>query len=904
MPARCVNDRAPDLLAPFLSQLKPKNAVMVSRFTLHICAMLAYSLPDSPIRSEEAHSWSKAYVNTNSESCLVEVARRECNKEGSHDGSASAERVNITSTSTPYLGTDLPCVDHYQQTKDRFGAYLDNLGCVCKVLLSLNIETCCVLPSHSSVRSASSRSLIPATTTTAIARPDDSSPMQPTGRCANDDGCCDTDSSGLAVAKHGHSILSPIESIGHYCTSKPSNNILSENIQWHGRIDKKGSSFSISSIGKSLKPDTKVVENSSPAMSCTNNEYCNDEGSDESLDVLPRSTDHKYCSVSGCCSTSTSDATIQHGAAKLTHQHVHKHGHHEHSHSQNHGKKQGLLSKRLFKTKRSCVDGGNCGGAISINKSGVQHSHAHVDDISPVYNSNSDVEYGLHEVEHLLIRVQGMDCTGCEKKLFKSLAGLPELSNIKTSLLLAQAEFDMAPSTSINSGTILNVIHRMTGYTCSRISNAGAELELVVHGRNIQEFLNLEWPHGVKDIVILNKTTIQVSYQPRDVGARQLLSDPFFQDTKLAPTSTSSLTATGRAQLLSTAYMTVLSAILTVPVLILTWAPLPPNPVLYGSVSLALATVVQVVIGWEFYKRTFNALIFSHMIDMDLLIVLSSTTAYVYSVISFGYLAAGKPLATGQFFETSTLLVSLIMVGRTVSALARQKAIESITIESLQNPKAILVDKETGREAEIDSRELEYGDVFKVLPDTSIVTDGVIESGESEVDESMITGESTLIVKTPGMPVVAGSVNHSGSLIVKVIRLPCENTIKSIGDLVDEAKTSKPKVQELADRVAGYFVPVILVITLLVFLVWIAVGKRVRHESSGVAAINAMTFAISVLIVSCPCAIGLAVPMVVVIAGGVAARHGLIFKTAETIDIARKVSHVIFDKTGTLTQVR
>lgn len=184
-----------------------------------------------------------------------------------------------------------------------------------------------------------------------------------------------------------------------------------------------------------------------------------------------------------------------------------------------------------------------------------------------------------------------------------------------------------------------------------------------------------------------------------------------------------------------------------------------------------------------------------------------------------------------------------------------------------------------------------------------VATDGTIVAGNSQVDESLITGESTLIEKEAGMEVVAGSTNHTGSLLVEVTRLPHENTIKTIGHLVDEAKSSKPKIQELADRVASWFVPAIIVITLVVFVVWITVGKVVLRQDTSTAAINAMTFAISVLIVSCPCAIGLAVPMVVVIAGGVAARHGLVFKTAETIDLARKISHVVFDKTGTLTQV-
>jgi Cu2+-exporting ATPase len=492
-----------------------------------------------------------------------------------------------------------------------------------------------------------------------------------------------------------------------------------------------------------------------------------------------------------------------------------------------------------------------------------------------------------------------MDCTGCERKLYRSLAALPELSNIKTSLLLAHAEFDMFSSVSIHRDNIISIMEKMTGFTCTRSIHSGAKLELIVEGSG--NFLD-SWPTGVKVISPSGKHSIQVSYNPRIVGARDLLSDPFFQQARLAPCSVSLVIASGRAHLLRTIYFTLLSAILTIPVLVLAWGPFRDHEVRYGAASLTLATVVQIVIAGPFYIKAFNSLVFARMIDMDLLIVLSSSAAYIYSVFAYAYQAIGRPLATESFFETSTLLVTLIMVGRTVSEFARQKAIESITIESLQTPNAILVDEMSQTEENIDARLLQYEDTFKVLPDMSIVTDGVVVSGESEVDESLITGEATLIAKRPGMSVVAGSVNHSGFLLVKLTRLPSENTIKEIGAMVDEAKLSKPKVQELADRVASFFVPAILAVTALVFVIWIIIGETVRHQKPSTSAINAMTFAISVLIVSCPCAIGLAVPMVIIIAGGVAARHGLIFKTAETIDIGRKVAHVVFDKTGTLTQ--
>jgi heavy metal translocating P-type ATPase len=511
------------------------------------------------------------------------------------------------------------------------------------------------------------------------------------------------------------------------------------------------------------------------------------------------------------------------------------------------------------------------------------------------------MEKGLFQVEHLVLSVRGMTCTGCEKKLYRSLDSLPAISNVKTSLVLAQAEFDLRGSGTGNTLDIIKTIERMTGFTCAKIVQSGQELDMLVGG-NVQDFDHEDLPLGVTDLIVLNKNTIRVTYHPKIVGARELLADPFFRLAKLAPSAPRPQIASGRAHVRMTFFRTISSALLTIPVLILAWAPLPAHKILYGAISLALATTVQIAIVGPFYTGALKALLFSRMIETDLLIVLSSTTAYVYSVIAYAYLVAGKPLSTGEFFETSTLLVTLIMVGRAVSAFARQRAVESISIESLQTPTALIIDPETHQEQEIDSRLLQYQDTFKVLPETSIVTDGMVITGKTEVDESMITGEAMLVVKMPGYSVVAGSINHSGTITVRLTRLPGENTIKTIGSMVHEAKSSKPRIQEIADRVAGYFVPIILVITVLVFVIWVAIGKAVRHQSAATACIVAMTYAISALIVSCPCAIGLAVPLVVVIAGSVSAKQGLIFQSAKTIEIARNVSHVIFDKTGTLTQ--
>ncbi|ERF70780.1 P-type cation-transporting ATPase [Endocarpon pusillum Z07020] len=513
---------------------------------------------------------------------------------------------------------------------------------------------------------------------------------------------------------------------------------------------------------------------------------------------------------------------------------------------------------------------------------------------------SKDIESATTIIEHVTLNVEGLTCAGCENKLFRSLDAILGVHNVQTSLVMSQAEFDL-DSAAGSVDKIIQYIAKTTGFTCHRISTHGQSLDIRVSG-DARDFINRKRPLGVESLLALNKQTVRITYNAKFVGARDLLDYLFDQPINLAPPRLHPEVESGIKQVRRAAFMTALSTMLTIPVLILAWAPLPEHEVLYGAISLILATVVQIVVAGPFYPSAIKALLFTRVIEMDLLVVLSTSAAYIFSVIAFGYQVRGRPLSTHAFFETSTLLVTLIMLGRLVSAFARHKAVESISIRSLQIGTALLVDSDGRGGQKIDARMLQYGDTFKVIPDARIPTDGIVVSGESEVDESNVTGEVIPVEKSPGSSIVAGSVNGSGTLIVRLTRLPGENTISEIAAMVDAAKFSKPKIQELADRVASFLVPVIVVLSLIAFVIWIAVGKAIQHRSTGSAAVNAMTYAISVLIVSCPCAIGLAVPMVVVIAGGVAAKHGVVFKTAETMEIARKVSHVVFDKTGTLTK--
>jgi len=540
----------------------------------------------------------------------------------------------------------------------------------------------------------------------------------------------------------------------------------------------------------------------------------------------------------------------------------------------------------------SCTD--TCCGAP-----GPQNAAERTDEILPDVRHSTDLEKGTLNYERIVLSVSGMTCTGCETKLERTLAKLSSVRNLKTSLVLARAEFDL--DTGVGSlAEVMKHLDRTTEFKCERVTNQGSNIDLIPPG-NLEEFVNQKWPHGVTGMRIIDMTTVNVEFDAKLVGARELAEGGWGSPLMLAPPRVDPTLESGSRHVRHMGYMTILSAVLTIPVLVMSWAPLPKKEIAYGSASLALATIVQFVVAGPFYPKALKALVFSRIVEMDLLIVMSTSTAYIFSLVSFGYLVAGQPLSTGEFFETSTLLVTLIMVGRYVSSLARQKAVESISVRSLQTSTAIILGTEDN-EREIDARLLQYGDVFKVMPDCRVPTDGMVISGSSEVDESMITGESRVIEKDVGSPVIAGSINGPGTLTVRLTRLPGDNTISAIAGMVDEAKLSKPKIQDIADRVASYFVPAVVALTVITFVVWIAVGVAARNQSGSEATIQAITYAITVLIVSCPCAIGLAVPMVIVIASGVAAERGVIFKSADSIEVAHKAEHVVFDKTGTLTQ--
>lgn len=463
--------------------------------------------------------------------------------------------------------------------------------------------------------------------------------------------------------------------------------------------------------------------------------------------------------------------------------------------------------------------------------------------------------------------------------------------------LQGHADFTVDPALDLD--TILVKTREATGFQITMMGGDESITVLTPDSQASAALTQIDFD-GVEDIVILNKTTVRIHYNPAILGARELFHKIGHLSVALAPPQNDQQLASGRKRFIVLLVETIASFAFAIPVLVLAWGDTHVKEDTKAIVSLVLGSLVQLLAVPVFYKPALKSLIRYGVLELDMLVVVAITAAYIYSIVAFGYLMSGRPLETGSFFETSSLLISLIMLGRLVASYARIRAVAAVSVRSLQVSTAILV--EDGADREIDARLLQFGDIFKVTPHSRIPTDGTIISGVSEVDESMVTGESLPTTKRPGESLIAGTTNGSGTLVVRLTRLPGRNTITDIAKLVEDASSSRPRVQEIADRVASWFLPTVLTIALVVFITWTIVGITVRNETGGESVATAITYAVAVLAVSCPCGIGLAVPLVLVIANGIAARGGVIVKSAECTERSRKVTDVVFDKTGTLTE--
>src|SRR5258706_1223241 len=348
--------------------------------------------------------------------------------------------------------------------------------------------------------------------------------------------------------------------------------------------------------------------------------------------------------------------------------------------------------------------------------------------------------------------------------------------------------------------------------------------------------------------------------------------------------------------------------VLTVPLLFISMSDVVPgNPFarvvsmrMLGWIQFALATPVVLWGGWPFFVRGWQSLV-NRSLNMFTLIGLGVSVAYVFSVVAKLFPEIFPPSfrdSMGEvplYFEAAAAITTLVLLGQVLELRARSRTGAAIKALLGLAPKTARRLLENGSEEDVPLNEIQVGDRLRVRPGEKVPVDGVILEGSSAVDESMVSGEPIPVEKHAGERVIGATVNGNGSFVMRAERVGSETLLAQIVQMVAEAQRSRAPIQKLADVVSGYFVPAVIAIAVITFIVWSIWGPEPRMA-------HGLVNAVAVLIIACPCALGLATPMSIMIATGRAAQSGVLFKNAEAIEIMRKVDTLVVDKTGTLTE--
>ncbi|MEM4181415.1 MAG: heavy metal translocating P-type ATPase [Nitrososphaerota archaeon] len=335
-------------------------------------------------------------------------------------------------------------------------------------------------------------------------------------------------------------------------------------------------------------------------------------------------------------------------------------------------------------------------------------------------------------------------------------------------------------------------------------------------------------------------------------------------------------------------HLTILSFALGVPTLILTWLPFSISTIPVSYLLFLLATPVQFVAGSLFYKGMIHALK-ARMTNMDTLIAIGTTAAWGYSTI-VTFMPGVFPEAL--YYEVSALIIAFILLGKFLENLMRRRASDAIRrLMDLQPPTARVL--RDGAEAEVPVEQVIVGDLVVVRPGERIPVDGVVVEGLTSVDEKMVTGESMPLAKGPGQEVIGGTINVGGMIVLKATKVGADTVLSQIIRLVEEAQAAQAPVERLANRVASVFVPIVVAVALASLAAWALLGGET---------LRGLTSFIAVLIIACPCALGLATPAAIVVGTGRGAEKGILIKGGEVLERAQRIDAVVLDKTGTITK--
>lgn len=532
------------------------------------------------------------------------------------------------------------------------------------------------------------------------------------------------------------------------------------------------------------------------------------------------------------------------------------------------------------------------------------------------------------------IRINGMTCTSCSSTVESALQAVHGVQKAQVALATEEAEVIFDPRL-IAYSQLLQAIED-TGFEAILISSGEdmSKIDLEVAGIRTERSMriieqSLEALPGVQAVEFSHEIKkLSVSYKPDMTGPRtfidviQTTGSRRFKAT-IFPEGGGGR-ETHRKEEIKQYYRSFMwSLVFTIPVFLTSMVFMYVPGIKHGLdtkvvnmlsvgeiLRWVLSTPVQFVIGWRFYSGSYKALRHGSA-NMDVLIALGTNAAYFYSVYSVLRAATSPHFKGTDFFETSSMLISFILLGKYLEVLAKGKTSDAIAklMDLAPETATLLTLDEEGNvtnEEEIDSRLIQKNDVIKIIPGTKVASDGFVIWGQSHVNESMITGEARPVAKRKGDTVIGGTLNENGVLHIRATNVGSESALSQIVRLVESAQMAKAPVQKFADRISKYFVPLVIMLSFSTWLAWFLAGKFHGYPKSWIPSSMdsfqlALQFGISVMVIACPCALGLATPTAVMVGTGVGASQGVLIKGGQALESAHKVNCIVFDKTGTLT---
>ena len=480
--------------------------------------------------------------------------------------------------------------------------------------------------------------------------------------------------------------------------------------------------------------------------------------------------------------------------------------------------------------------------------------------------------------------VEGMTCASCAARVEKALAAVPGVTSASINLATDMAR--VASSQNVALATLQAAVDK-AGYAVAQ-----REIDLNIAGMTCASCVGrvekalLKVPGVLAASVNLATESARIAVTgDADAGVLIAAIDKAgYAATLPAASRASAPAAVPNRDGMKVAFAAVLAFPLMLPML-LEWGGI--HLMLPGWLQFVLATPVQFYFGARFYKAGWKAARAGSG-NMDLLVALGTSAAYGLSV--YQWLTAGEILPH-LYFEASAVVITLVLLGKWLESRAKRQTASAIRALQVLRPESARVRRD-GIEIDLPVEQVKVGDLVVIRPGERVAVDGVVVEGASQVNESLITGESLPVDKHPGDKVTGGAINADGLLLVRTQAVGGETTLSRIIRLVEDAQAAKAPIQHLVDKVSAIFVPVVLLLALLTMLGWwFATGELE----------NAIINAVAVLVIACPCALGLATPTAIMAGTGVAARYGILIKDAEALEVAHAVDTVVFDKTGTLT---